>query len=140
MPQSWQYNIKLSTVSLTTSQEFMCNSLDVNLMLLHLIRVEYLSCLDIQLFFCCFRFDFCGRAPLPLEETSDCEFTAKTSGTCHAFFMWWDLDMDMSGDVLLSCAPHWEHPDPKHTMQVSGCFICDTLKGVSFFQEFNLAT
>ena len=29
----------------------MCNSLDVNLMLLHLIRVEYLSCLDIQLFF-----------------------------------------------------------------------------------------
>ena len=117
----------------------MCNSLDVNLMLLHLIRVEYLSCLDIQLFFCCFRFDFCGRAPLPLEETSDCEFTAKTSGTCHAFFMWWDLDMDMSGDVLLSCAPHWEHPDPKHTMQVSGCFICGTLEGVSFFQEFNLA-
>ena len=37
------------TQFLTTSQEFLCNSLDV--ILIHLIRVEYLSCLDIQLFF-----------------------------------------------------------------------------------------
>jgi len=32
--------------------------------------------------------------------------------------MWWDIDMDMDGEVILSCAPHWEHPDPKDKMQV----------------------
>ncbi|XP_035916819.1 protein arginine N-methyltransferase 7 [Anopheles stephensi] len=36
---------------------------------------------------------------------------ARTSGFPQAVFMWWDLTMDSEGDVLLSCAPYWAHPD-----------------------------
>uniref|UniRef100_A0A182LSP5 Protein arginine N-methyltransferase n=1 Tax=Anopheles culicifacies TaxID=139723 RepID=A0A182LSP5_9DIPT len=36
---------------------------------------------------------------------------ASTSGFPQAVFMWWDLMMDSAGDVLLSCAPYWAHPD-----------------------------
>lgn len=57
-----------------------------------------------------FTFDFCGRKDLPKENESVTLFTASTSGSCHAFFMWWDLDMDMDGDIQLSCAPAWHQP------------------------------
>ena len=29
---------------------------------------------------------------------------------CHAVLMWWDLTMDQTGNVMLTCAPHWEQP------------------------------
>lgn len=32
-------------------------------------------------------------------------------GTCHGIFMWWDLSMDTEGDIRLSTAPSWAHPD-----------------------------
>ncbi|XP_067929621.1 protein arginine N-methyltransferase 7-like isoform X2 [Watersipora subatra] len=64
-----------------------------------------------------FRFDFCGREKLPLESHTQIEFKVDRDGVCHAFFMWWDLDMDMRGDVQLSCAPHWEHPLPFDKIQ-----------------------
>lgn len=25
--------------------------------------------------------------------------------------MWWDIRMDQDGEVMLSCAPYWAHPD-----------------------------
>jgi len=64
------------------------------------------------------RFDFCGRCSLPVTQVSLRDCVMKRSGHCQAFFMWWDIDMDMDGEVILSCAPHWEHPDPKDKMQV----------------------
>lgn len=39
------------------------------------------------------------------------------SGTCQSVFMWWELQMDLDGDIMLSCAPRWAHPEPKQ-MQV----------------------
>ncbi|XP_071957557.1 protein arginine N-methyltransferase 7-like [Antedon mediterranea] len=36
---------------------------------------------------------------------------ALTSGSCHAVFMWWSLEMDTAGDIVLSTAPTWAHPD-----------------------------
>ncbi|EAA04124.4 AGAP006938-PA [Anopheles gambiae str. PEST] len=42
-------------------------------------------------------------------EQSVCH--ARTAGFPQAVFMWWDLTMDREGDVLLSCAPYWAHPE-----------------------------
>jgi len=35
---------------------------------------------------------------------------AIAAGNCQVVFVWWDLVMDVKGDVLLSCAPVWCHP------------------------------
>ena len=32
-------------------------------------------------------------------------------GICHGIFMWWDLSMDTKGEIRLSTAPSWAHPD-----------------------------
>ncbi len=32
-------------------------------------------------------------------------------GHCHGLFMWWELIMDTEGEVRLSTAPTWAHPD-----------------------------
>lgn len=66
-----------------------------------------------------YRFDFCGRKELVVEEETVTDFLMEKEGRCDAFFMWWDLDMDMKGDVLLSCAPYWCHPNPWKEMQVN---------------------
>lgn len=31
------------------------------------------------------------------------------SGIAHAAFVWWDLAMDMDGEIILSCAPKWHY-------------------------------
>jgi protein arginine N-methyltransferase 7 len=31
-------------------------------------------------------------------------------GLAQVVFMWWDLVMDLDGEVVLSCAPIWAHP------------------------------
>lgn len=57
-------------------------------------------------------FDFSGKAPIELERRSVKAFTPKLAGgTVQALLFWWDLLMDEEGDVVLSCAPSWSHPD-----------------------------
>jgi hypothetical protein len=36
---------------------------------------------------------------------------------CDAIFMWWQLEMDVDGEIILSTAPRWAHPTPEN-MQV----------------------
>ena len=60
-----------------------------------------------------FRFDFSGKVPLLYDKKACLRVKATSSGTAQAIFMWWDLDMDIDNQVLLSCAPVWEHPDAK---------------------------
>ncbi|XP_076279439.1 arginine methyltransferase 7 isoform X2 [Lasioglossum baleicum] len=60
-----------------------------------------------------FRFDFSGKTPLSYNEKICLDVKPTASGTVHAIFMWWDLNMDVDNKVLLSCAPVWEHPDAK---------------------------
>ncbi|XP_013792349.1 protein arginine N-methyltransferase 7-like, partial [Limulus polyphemus] len=59
-----------------------------------------------------FRFDFSGKTPLKFDDMSVSKFQAQHGGSCQAVFMWWELQMDVEGDILLSCAPHWAHPEP----------------------------
>ena len=35
---------------------------------------------------------------------------SQIDGVAQMVFMWWDLIMDMHGDIVLSCAPVWAHP------------------------------
>ncbi|XP_032687508.1 protein arginine N-methyltransferase 7 [Odontomachus brunneus] len=58
-----------------------------------------------------FRFDWSGKEPLLYNEKVSLRAQPITTGIAHAIFMWWDLNMDMDNQILLSCAPVWEHPD-----------------------------
>jgi len=64
------------------------------------------------------RFDFTGRTPLLAEETTIVAVASQGEGRVDGVLMWWDLEMDYTGETILSCAPRWAHPTP-HNMQVS---------------------
>ncbi|XP_049874174.1 protein arginine N-methyltransferase 7 isoform X2 [Pectinophora gossypiella] len=57
-----------------------------------------------------FYYDWSGRTPIDMKRTVHQKFTATTSGTGQMVFVWWDLNMDTEGKIVLSCAPWWSHP------------------------------
>ncbi|XP_078048314.1 arginine methyltransferase 7 [Augochlora pura] len=64
-----------------------------------------------------FSFDFTGKTPISYSETVNLRVKPTLTGTAHAVFMWWDLNMDVDNKILLSCAPVWEHPDAKKMLR-----------------------
>lgn len=56
-------------------------------------------------------FDFSGKTVIPMKEKFVKQFRFAVTAQANAIFFWWDLRMNPSGDILLSCAPHWSHPD-----------------------------
>lgn len=56
-------------------------------------------------------FDFSGKSSIPTRNSFTKEFTVVAQGKANTIFFWWDLSMNSSGTNLLSCAPHWSHPD-----------------------------
>jgi len=61
-------------------------------------------------------FDFdlaCRKGPIPSKDQSIIEFKALNTGVATAIFMWWDCYTDPDEQVLLSCAPHWQHHQAK---------------------------
>lgn len=58
-----------------------------------------------------FSFDLSGKTELENNRRRAVETKSKETGTAQAVFMWWDLQMDVEGVILLSCAPYWAHPD-----------------------------
>ena len=59
-----------------------------------------------------FRFDFSGKTPLEFDRTSVITPDVQDTGRVDAVLMWWDLEMDGEGEIILSCAPRWAHPTP----------------------------
>lgn len=78
------------------------------------------------------RFDFCSECTstnsdcanrVSIPDTKDkinsdkavpnyhAETLVKQSGLAHGVVMWWTLDMDIAGDITLTTAPRWAHPD-----------------------------
>ncbi|KAL7641061.1 UNVERIFIED_CONTAM: hypothetical protein RMT77_008198 [Armadillidium vulgare] len=58
-----------------------------------------------------FEFDWSGRnIPLVKKRHTSNSFESLSSGNCDAVFMWWDLKMDPQREIILSCAPLWDHP------------------------------
>lgn len=60
---------------------------------------------------CCFSFDWNCKEPIPNDETKTVKIIASSSGKAQALLMWWTLDMDREGEIVLSCAPPWAHPE-----------------------------
>lgn len=58
-----------------------------------------------------FEFDFSGRTKIETIQNVKHLLTAEQNGIAHAVFVWWELKMDVEGEIILSCAPHWSHPD-----------------------------
>ncbi|XP_073232579.1 protein arginine N-methyltransferase 7-like [Porites lutea] len=75
------------------------------------------------------RFDFCknsastksdciNKVSIPdTKDKSDSEScysvqaSVEHSGIAHGVVMWWTLDMDVDGEITLTTAPRWAHPD-----------------------------
>ncbi|XP_021926754.1 protein arginine N-methyltransferase 7 isoform X2 [Zootermopsis nevadensis] len=57
-----------------------------------------------------FRFDWSGKVPLLKERSNVLDLVSSDDGVAQVVFMWWDLVMDLNGEVILSCAPVWAHP------------------------------
>ncbi|KAI5637866.1 protein arginine N-methyltransferase 7 [Phthorimaea operculella] len=57
-----------------------------------------------------FYYDWSGKTPLDKKRMVKQNFTAIASGKAQMVFMWWDLNMDQEGKIVLSCAPWWNHP------------------------------
>ena len=83
----------------------------------------------------CLRFDYSGRSPIEFKGQSRMEVAAHASGKVDAVFMWWDLQMDVKGDVMLSCAPKWAHPEPDQ-LQVRSSFPSHTSLSLSIISLF----
>nr|CAG4640705.1 EOG090X02VY [Eulimnadia texana] len=58
-----------------------------------------------------FHFDWNSKTATPFDEQQVIQVKTINPGTVHALLMWWDLDMDTDGEIVLSCAPPWAHPD-----------------------------
>ncbi|XP_046397806.1 protein arginine N-methyltransferase 7 isoform X2 [Ischnura elegans] len=57
------------------------------------------------------RFDWSGKSgKIPTDASKVIEVRAEASGKAQVVFMWWDLEMDPEGEIVLSCAPYWAHP------------------------------
>jgi protein arginine N-methyltransferase 7 len=56
-----------------------------------------------------FRFDWSGRTPFIFERSTIHSIKVSQPGIAQAVFMWWDLQMDTEGKIILSCAPYWNH-------------------------------
>ncbi|KAL4702422.1 hypothetical protein ACJJTC_003047 [Scirpophaga incertulas] len=58
-----------------------------------------------------FYYDWSGRTALDMKRTVKQQFTVTATGRAQMVFMWWELNMDTEGRIVLSCAPWWSHPD-----------------------------
>ncbi|KAG6446606.1 protein arginine N-methyltransferase 7 isoform X2 [Manduca sexta] len=58
-----------------------------------------------------FYYDWSGKTPIDMRRTVKQQFTVTATGKAQMVFMWWELNMDTEGKIVLSCAPWWTHPD-----------------------------
>lgn len=63
--------------------------------------------------FIAFEFNFEDPDSIHYDESKICDFVVShiDKATMNVAFMWWDLDMDGSGENMLTMAPTWVDPD-----------------------------
>lgn len=64
-----------------------------------------------------FKFDFSGKTKIETTRNLKHTLKSKYDGVAQAVLVWWDLKMDTKGEILLSCAPYWAHPDINELMK-----------------------
>lgn len=60
-----------------------------------------------------FNFDFTLKNPIPKKRECTNKFKSEVGGKANAVFMWWDLEMDRSGENVLSCQPGYVSEGPE---------------------------
>ncbi|KAH8398955.1 hypothetical protein KR222_001613 [Zaprionus bogoriensis] len=58
-----------------------------------------------------FHFDFQRKQPRELQRQNVLRLQLSEPGTVELVFYWWQIEMDDSSELLLSCAPYWAHPE-----------------------------
>ncbi|CAH2039388.1 unnamed protein product, partial [Iphiclides podalirius] len=58
-----------------------------------------------------FYYDWSGKTPVDFKRTVRQQFKATNTGKAQMVFMWWELNMDPEGKIVLSCAPWWSHSE-----------------------------
>ncbi|XP_037934594.1 protein arginine N-methyltransferase 7-like [Teleopsis dalmanni] len=58
-----------------------------------------------------FQFDFNSKTIRPHSRVNNLLVETINSGSTDVVFYWWNIEMDLDADILLSCAPYWVHPD-----------------------------
>ncbi|RVE53723.1 hypothetical protein evm_001615 [Chilo suppressalis] len=64
-----------------------------------------------------FYYDWSGRTTIDMKRTVKQEFLVTNTGRAQQVFMWWELNMDTEGKIVLSSAPWWCHPDADLTAE-----------------------
>uniref|UniRef100_A0A1I8N5W2 Protein arginine N-methyltransferase n=2 Tax=Musca domestica TaxID=7370 RepID=A0A1I8N5W2_MUSDO len=60
-----------------------------------------------------FQFDFNKKEPRASERHCNMEAKASSVGSTDLVFYWWEIALDLEGEIRLSCAPFWAHPHLK---------------------------
>ncbi|ESO98227.1 hypothetical protein LOTGIDRAFT_213858 [Lottia gigantea] len=76
-----------------------------------------------------FRFDFASKEGIPEDDNSTVIIKSLNKGSVDAVLMWWDIEVDPQGEVILSCAPRWAHPDGDRLQVIIGISIIKFLAG-----------
>ncbi|XP_030374210.1 protein arginine N-methyltransferase 7 [Scaptodrosophila lebanonensis] len=60
-----------------------------------------------------FQFDFQRKETRDKKREQVVRVKAIQAGAAELVFYWWNIEMDDDGEILLSCAPYWAHPELK---------------------------
>ncbi|KAH8355203.1 hypothetical protein KR093_008296 [Drosophila rubida] len=60
-----------------------------------------------------FKFDFQRKQKREEHRANVLRMELCAPGTVELVFYWWQIEMDDAGELLLSCAPYWAHPELK---------------------------
>ncbi|KAH8327260.1 hypothetical protein KR074_007983 [Drosophila pseudoananassae] len=58
-----------------------------------------------------FQFDFQRKKQREKKRDQLLEVKSNQPGSAELVFYWWDIQLDDGGEILLSCAPYWAHPE-----------------------------
>ncbi|KAM8713608.1 hypothetical protein ACLKA7_013860 [Drosophila subpalustris] len=64
-----------------------------------------------------FHFDFQRKQKREEQRRNVLQVQLSAPGTVELVFYWWQIEMDDAGELLLSCAPYWAHPELKQLQE-----------------------
>ncbi|XP_017111566.1 protein arginine N-methyltransferase 7 [Drosophila elegans] len=67
-----------------------------------------------------FQFDFQRKQEREKQRQQLLKLQSKQPGAAELVFYWWDIQLDDGGEILLSCAPYWAHPELKELAAEKG--------------------
>lgn len=72
-------------------------------------------------------FDFTGKKKISSYETNENFLQLKCEGFPNTIFFWWEIKMCYNDEPVLSCAPHWAHPDREKFKNSNSDEICNLI-------------